>query len=213
MPSNPDSTYSDAYAASIAPATIVACPGASGPYVREQLAQALEAARGVSSRLLRFDSRDQAGREQLWNSGPEAHWFAGYDRLKLASLRRVFERIGEILSSRRLDVVCSLEDSGYAEAHPGIWKIGLGKQWVADTDREERIQTFVHEAAHIAGRSVVMEGESKRNPTRHPGWYGKPLAHKQAHKRRLLRPRMALRSADNIGYYAMDLAENFLDYA
>ena len=108
----------------------------------------------------------------------------------------------EVLSSSRLDVICDAKDKGYARALPGIWKIHLGNDWIKDTDREERIQTFVHEAAHIAGRSVAFEEP----------WYGKPDAITKAHTHRPLRPRMALRSADNIGYYALDLAVNFLSY-
>lgn len=212
MLNDPIDEYSAGYARSIAPATIAACVGVTSEQVREMLAKARSLALGASSRLLRFDRRDEAGRKQLWEAGPEFHWFADYDRAKLTSLKRVFDRIGEILGSDRLDVVCDLADPGYAHANPGIWKIHLGRQWVHDNDRQERIQTFVHEAAHIAGRSVAMEGASKRNPTRYPGWYGKPLAHAQAHKHRRLRPRMALRSADNIGYYAVDADENLLKY-
>lgn len=196
--------YSPTYAASIAPARIIACPGAPAEVVRELLAQGLNAARGVQSRLLRFErAADEAARANLWNSGPEYVWFADYDKLKLHSLCRVFERIPEILSSSRLDVICSDKSgSGYARALPGIWKIHLGVEWVTDRDREERIQTFVHEAGHVAGRSVAKEDP----------WYGKAKAQLLAHTHRPLRPRMALRSADNIGFYATDLAENFLNY-
>jgi hypothetical protein len=197
------SELSPAYAASIAPAKIIPCPGATAEQVREMLAQGLNAARGVQSRMARFSARpDEAARAQLWNLGPEYVWFADYDKAKLNSLRSVFDRIVSILSSARLDVICDLSDKGYARAAPGIWKIHLGKDWVNDTDREDRIQTFVHEAAHIAGRSVAREKP----------WYGKADAITQAHKHRPLRPRMALRSADNIGFYATDLAENFLSY-
>ena len=196
--------YSPAYAASIAPARIVTCAGVTEEEVREMLAQGLNAALGAQSRLTRFGTAaDEAARAALWNGGPEFHWFADYDKLKLYSLRQVFERIPPILSSARLDVICHNEPkSGYANALPGIWKIHLGTQWVHDTDREDRIQTFVHEAAHIAGRSVAKEDP----------WYGKLAAHTLAHTGRVLRPRMALRSADNIGFYATDLAENFLNY-
>jgi len=195
--------YSPSYAASVAPAKIVPCAGTTAEEVREMLAQGLNAARGAQSRLLRFDRAvDEAARANLWNGGPEYHWFASYDKQKLSSLRRVFDRIPDILSSSRLDVICSLKDDGYAHALPGIWKIHLGSQWVKDTDREDRIQTFVHEAGHIAGRSV----------TREKPWYGKTDAHTEAHKHRPFRPHMAMRSADNIGFYATDLAENFLSY-
>ena len=197
------SEYSPGYATSIAPAKIIPCPGAPAPVVRELLAQALNAARGVTSRFVRFQARaTDADRASLWNVGPEYVWFGDYDGRKYSSLNRVFLGIVEILSSSRLDVICDADDKGYARALPGIWKIHLGTDWIKDTDREERIQTFVHEAAHIAGRSVAREAP----------WYGKPDAITKAHIRRPLRPRMALRSADNIGYYALDLAVNFLSY-
>ena len=62
--------YSPTYAASIAPARIIACPGAPAEVVRELLAQGLNAARGVQSRLLRFErAADEAARANLWNSG------------------------------------------------------------------------------------------------------------------------------------------------
>lgn len=195
--------YSDAYAVSIAPAKIIPCPGTPAPKVRELLAQALNAARGVQSRFVRFQNQaTDANRAYLWNGGPEYVWFADCNKGKYNSLKQVFDRIPEILSSSRLDVICDDKDRGYASALPGIWKIHLGIQWVKDTDRVERIQTFVHEAAHIAGRSVAREKP----------WYGETAAKTLAHKHRPFRPRMALRSADNIGYYAVDLAENFLSY-
>jgi hypothetical protein len=197
------STLSPAYATSVAQAKIVTCAGATDEQVREMLAQALNAARGAQSRMARFGARpDEAARALLWNNGPEHVWFAHYDKAKLNSLRRVFDRIVAILSSTRLAVICDRSNSGYASSLPGIWKIHLGKQWVHDTDREERIQTFVHEAAHIAGRTVADEDP----------WYGKSAAKRLAHKHRPARPRMALRSADNIGFYATDLAVNFLKY-
>ncbi|MCB1714541.1 MAG: hypothetical protein KDK05_05335 [Candidatus Competibacteraceae bacterium] len=195
--------YSPAYAASIAPAKIIPSPGAPAPEVRELLAQGLNAARGVQSRFIRFQKQaTDADRANLWNTGPEYQWFAAYDKTKYNSLKQVFDRIAVILASTRLDVICDDTDKRYAHALPGIWKIHLGIKWIHDTDREERIQTFVHEAAHIAGRSVAKES----------AWYGPTQAHKEAHKHRPLRPHMALRSADNIGYFAIDLAKNFLSY-
>ncbi len=193
------------YAAAIAPAKIIACPGVTEEEVRELLAKGLEVARCVEPRLARFDQAiDEAHRAELWNTGLEGYWFAAYSRMKLFSLRRVFARIPDILSSRRLDIICHhLPGFSYGDADPGIWKINLGMGWVNDAgDREERIQTFVHEAAHIAGRWVVDEDP----------WYGRDKAHSMAHIHRPGRRRMAMRSADNIGYYAIDIAENGILY-
>lgn len=197
------SEYSAAYAASIVKAKIVVCPGVTADEVRELLAQALDASRGAQSRLNRLQAKPtEADRAALWNGGPEHTWFAAYDQRKFSSLKNVFDRIEKILSSSRLDVICKPSLKADAEALPGIWKISLGTVWINSTNREERIQTFVHEAAHIAGRTVAQEN----------AWYGKSTAQAQALKRRPLRPRIALRSADNIGYYATDLAQNFLSY-
>jgi hypothetical protein len=196
---------SPAYAAAIAPAKIITCPGVTEEEVRELLAKGLEVARLVEPRLVRFDqAADDARRADIWNTGPEGYWFAAYDRLKLFSLRRVFARIPDILSSKRLDIICHhVPGFSYGDADPGIWKINLGMDWVNDSgDREERIQTFVHEAAHIVGRWVVNEDP----------WYGREDAHNMAHIRRPGRCRMAMRSADNIGYYAIDIAENGVMY-
>ena len=194
--------YSEAYAASVAPAKIVSCAKVPDSVVRELLAQALNASLGVQSRILRFEQRaSDVERAELWNGGPEWVWLSDFDTVKYRSLCNTFRSIGSILGSKRLDVICA-ENTSYSWALPGIWKIHLGRNWIDETDREWRAATIVHEAAHIAGRVVVLEKP----------WYNKAEALDMAHKKRRLRPRMAMRSAENIGWYALDLHENFLEF-
>jgi hypothetical protein len=168
--------------------------------VRELVAYAVRAAHKVQYRLTQFSAdADEAARAARWNNGAEAYWFAAYDPKKLASLRSVFDRIPEILQDRHLKIVCDPKLSSYASALPGIRRIRLGQLWLA-ADRFEQIQTFVHEASHIAGRMVADESK----------WYQPAAAHQQALIHRPLRPRMALRNADNLGYYAMEISDNFV---
>jgi hypothetical protein len=94
-----------------------------------------------------------------------------------------------------------LHAGGLAGSVSAIFRIRLGWKWI-DADRREKIQTFIHEASHIAGRTVAHENL----------WYGESSAQAMAATRRPLRPRMMMRSADNLGYYAIDLADNFLEY-
>jgi hypothetical protein len=55
----------------------------------------------------------------------------------------------------------------------------------------ERVQTFVHEAAHISGRICAFEGRR----------YGPDAAHRLADS-----SMKATRNADNYGYYAINVA-------
>lgn len=193
------------YAASLTQAEITPCTGVTEPQIREFIASAIEVSRVVQNRLHRFDGRrGQALRQDLWNSGPEYKWFSTYSSLKLLSLKLVFRRIPEILAGRRLKVSCDPTFPFYADSNPGIHKILLGQKWLNPHEtRSERIQTFVHEANHIAGRWVVDEDP----------WYGEGPAQAMARVDRPGRPLMMMRSADNLGYYAIDLSENPLLYS
>ena len=94
-------------------------------------------------------------------------------------------------------VIGDTGETAYARSLPGIRKIHLGMRWVTPVEPTlggpdpERVQTFVHEAAHISGRWSTDE----RNH------YGPRAA------RLLAGPGMrATRNADNYGYYAIELA-------
>ena len=193
------------YAASLVPGEITPCAGVTEPQIREFIAAAIEVTRVVQRRLDRFDGRrGRELREDLWNRGPEVKWFHTYSHLKLVSLKLVFRRIREILSARRLKVSCDPSFSSYADADPCIYKILLGQSWLNPNEtRSEKIQTFIHEAGHIAGRWVVDEDP----------WYGEGPAQTMARVHRPGRPFMMMRSCDNLGYYAIDLAENAFLYS
>lgn len=190
-------------AARIAPAEITDCEERSELFVRVNLAKAVQCTLKARYRLASVAARtSDAARQALWNAGPEKTWFDAYSAQKLNKLQETFERIGEILTSPKLKVVCDPNFGKYANSHPGIRRIRLGRLWL-DLDPEERgerVQTFIHEAAHIAGRFVGNE-----NP-----WYGRDGAKTMAAKMELRqRPMMVTRSAENHGYYAIDVAAEF----
>jgi hypothetical protein len=191
----------DALAAKqLAPATIVPFPLPSEDYVRRRLAAAVRVARYAQLGLAMLAAKDN--REELWNGTPDAWglgawWFGEYSERKFEKVLSTFTEIQWYLADERLKVVGKSGKSGYASALPGIRKITLGAMWVSPPfkdpmeDEAERVQTFVHEAAHIAGR--VFAGEGKH--------YGRDAAHGLADD-----GMKATRSADNFGYYAIDFA-------
>jgi hypothetical protein len=190
-------------AARTAPAEITGCEEKSELYIRVTLAKAVQCTLKARYRLASVAARtSDSERQKLWNAGPEKTWFDAYDARKLARIQETFERIGEILSSPKLSIICDPNFALYAKALPGIRRIRLGRMWI-DLDpeeRSERIQTFIHEAAHIAGRSVGNETP----------WYGRTGAQTMASKMELRkRPMMVTRSAENHGYYAIDVAAAF----
>ena len=101
------------------------------------------------------------------------------------------------LSDQRLKVACRPRREKFGSASPGIRIINLGTDWIAPgfdnlaLDDAERVQTFVHEAAHIVGRVIAFESMH----------YGRDKAKKLADA-----GMRATRSADNYGYYAIDVA-------
>ncbi len=182
------------------PASITGCatwPEFSEGRVRRYAATALYVVTDHVNR--RFDdlfARDLEGR---WNDpmSPERYWFGAFGRLKADKVRRTFQGIARHLSNPDLKIVCDDGLSSYARALPGIQRITLGRSWrtpEAGVDPDgERVQTFVHEAAHICGRT---SGLAEAN------FYGRSGAHT------LTRWRMrATRNADNYGYYAVDLVD------
>lgn len=89
------------------------------------------------------------------------------------------------------------QETGYARALPSIRRIHLGMAWITPGPLTlggpdpERVQTFVHEAAHIAGRFSSDEGDH----------YGPDSAKGLADE-----TMRATRNADNYGYYAIHVA-------
>ncbi|WP_178133656.1 M35 family metallo-endopeptidase [Vineibacter terrae] len=172
----------------------ITCAWAAFPdeRVRGYMATALHIVERVNLRLGNLLAAADA--EARWNApeAPEQFWFGSFSRIKAAKVQRTFRGIPRHLASPQLKVVCDAGFGSYGEARPGILRIRLGHLWhdpdVPEKDAE-RVQTFVHEAAHICGRFSIAEGS----------FYGRDDAHS------LTRWRMrATRNADNYGYYAID---------
>ena len=102
------------------------------------------------------------------------------------------------LTDTRFKVVGKIEKPWYASSSPGIRKLTLGWKWVypkpdpPDNDDAVRVQTFVHEAAHISGRTNGLSEEK---------YYGRTSAHDLADS-----GMKVTRNADNYGFYAIDVA-------
>lgn len=160
--------------------------------VRTHLELAITASIQTQHRLVALSSAANA--EEQWDRGAEAAWFLQYSDRKLRKLLQIFRRVPEILQHPNLKINCDDSFSSYGDAIPVIKRIKLGKSWATGT-AFERTQTFIHEATHIAGRWVVNEGD----------WYGQ----KEVQDRALgswMYPMRVTRSADSLGYYAMDIA-------
>jgi hypothetical protein len=176
----------------LAPAKIVPFPTVREDYIRQRLAAAVRVARYTHLGLVTLAAK--SNKVELWNRGLGDWWFGEYSDRKFEKVLSTFNEIQWYLADERLDVIGKPGKSGYASASPGIRRITLGSLWISPPftpleDDAERVQTFVHEAAHIAGRVFAGEG-------RH---YGRDKAHglTDAGMR-------ATRSADNYGYYAID---------
>lgn len=186
-------TIGRAQAARSVPAKIKPCGVWTDEKIRKFIAAALQVARRASHRLNAIDVHADPAAE--WYGGLEEFWFGAFKRRKLRKVRITFEHIVNILSSPRLRVICDPDRKNYGAALPGIRKISIGDKWrngVGGNGDEERVQTFIHEAAHIGGRTNLAENR---------GVYGRKLV-----KLELVNGGMkATRSADNFGYYAIDL--------
>jgi hypothetical protein len=179
----------------LAPATIVPFPNVPEDYIRQRLAAAVRVARLVTRAMAVLTSDSNRG--DLWNNGLEAVWFGDYSHEKFEKVFSTFSEIRFHLADPRLDVICRPRLGKFGKAFPGIRKITLGNDWIAPTfetralDDAERVQTFIHEAAHIAGRVSASEWNH----------YGRDKAKTLADA-----GMRATRSADNYGYYAIDFA-------
>jgi len=184
----------------LAPAKIVPFPDMPEDYIRQRLAAAVRVARYTQLGLVTLAAK--SNKVELWNGGPDAWglgrwWFGEYSDRKLEKVLATFDEIQWHLTDHRLDVICKPHMPKFGSALPGIRRINLGTDWISPDfgdlakDDAERVQTFVHEAAHIAGR--VFAGEGKH--------YGRIAAHGLTDE-----GMRATRSADNYGYYAIDFA-------
>lgn len=100
-----------------------------------------------------------------------------------------------MIHSSRLHIDCKQGDY-WAEAWPGNFKLTLHEDWrKASVGRSERVQTIVHESAHIAGVSIPRE---KR-------FYGETFSFLWARAR----PDLTVRNADAYGYLAIYLHNSY----
>ena len=160
--------------------------------VRKHLELAIQASLKTQHRLAALLAAPDA--ETQWDQGAESAWFLQYSDRKLRKLLQIFSRVAEILQHPNLKIVCDDKFPKYGEAHPFIKRIKLGKAW-AEASAFERTQSLVHEASHIAGRSIINEGD----------WYGQQDSQARAASSWMFHMR-ATRNADSLGYYAMDIA-------
>jgi hypothetical protein len=148
-------------------------------------------ASAAANRLDSLASMSTNQRISAWNAGGERRWFGDYSELRFGNVRKRMRGISETLGNWRLDVRCNWSKSYYGTASPGIYRITLGSAWKnASGSLVDKPQTFVHEAAHIKG--AVLGGEVR-------GKYGVSDALTRAQKY----PGVAVRTAENLGYYAV----------
>lgn len=190
------------FASSIAPADITGCEERSPLYIRVTLAHAVQCTLKAQYRLLRVASAGwDAERQKAWDAGPEKTWFDAYDARKLAKIKETFDRIGDILGSPRLKVVCdpnflSPRNRCLASAGSG-WAAGGStsiRKIAANGCRPSSTKPHI-----LPARSVAKESP----------WYGKSGAKKMAAAMQAKRPMMVTRSAENHGYYAIEVAAAF----
>jgi hypothetical protein len=165
------------------------------PVIRQYAAAGLCVASYAARRLTRVLAT--SSQEANWNGGPEYGWFGDYSPRKAKKVHGTFLEIVQILARPRLRIYGDNDFSSYGDALPSINRIKLGRDWRTPLPEKpllpdhERVQTFVHEAAHIAGRFSGDEGD----------FYGPKASRKLAKLR--MRP---TRHADCYGYYSLEVA-------
>lgn len=163
-----------------------------GQPVRTALHIAKQYASFASQRLNQLSLLPDNQQEAQWNNNsPEKTWFGAYRKNRLTSLRNRMQRIVQTLEDPLLAIACNWNKSYFGKASPGIRDITLGKAWKDEpTTSVDKIQTLIHEVAHIRG--AVLGGELR-------GKYGVRHAIDRAKRY----PGVAIRTAENIGYYTV----------
>lgn len=163
----------------------------SGTNVPATLSSSHALAVSAATRLNGLASMSSSQRASAWTSGAERRWFGDYSELRFKNVRNRMNGIVEVLDNWRLDVRCDWSKSYFGNASPAVNVIRLGSAWKnASASDADKPQTFVHEAAHIKG--AVLGGESR-------GKYGVADALTRAQKY----PGVSVRTAENLGYYAV----------
>jgi hypothetical protein len=183
--------FSITTAAGSAPASPAVHSACHGSGVESSLASSYALSVSAANRLNGLASLSSSQRASAWNSGAERRWFGDYSELRFKNVRSRMNGIVEVLDSWRLDIRCEWNKSYFGDASPAIYRITLGNQWrITSSGDADKPQTFVHEAAHIKG--AVLGGEAR-------GKYGVANALTRAQKY----PGVSVRTAENIGYYAV----------
>ncbi len=173
-----------------------------GQPVLTTLHVAMQYASLASHRLNYLSSLPKRQQAAQWNkrNSPEKIWFGIYRKNRLINVRNRMWKIVRTLKDPLLVIVCDWKKPGYGKAWPGNPTITLGKAWKAATGSctTEKVITLIHETAHIRG--AVLGGELRKK-------YGI----KDAKNRAKRYPGIAIRTAENIGYYAVCRAWNNSD--
>ena len=160
--------------------------------VRTALQVAATYAKLASQRLNYLSSLPTRQQKAKWKAGPEKTWFGTYKKSRLINVRNRMWKIAQTLKDPLLVISCNWNKAWLGYASPGIRDITLGRGWKdLPSNHVKKTQTFVHEAAHI--RHAVLGGDNIRK------YYGVAAAKKRA----VHRPGIAIRTAENIGFYAV----------
>lgn len=192
-------------AASAAPKISSSCNGFPVLTARHVAAQYAGMARDRMNSLAKMGKPE---RKSAWKAGAEAKWLGSYTDARFADARSITAKIVTILDSSKLTISCdtSYSEWGSFEIHknvgwPEYYDMTLGKPWLygmlglaAGRLDGERQVTIIHEAAHGAG--------ANRGEALHRSYA------KWALNRAKKYPHLAVRTAENHGYYAVCRASN-----
>jgi hypothetical protein len=159
--------------------------------------------RMARDRLSELNKLSKDARKTAWNSGHEKKWLGTYSDSRFGVARNVLTGAASVLDSSQTFIECDRSYKNWAATWPEQLLGGppriiikLGKPWLfgmlglsALQLAGERQQTLVHEAAHHGGAN---RGE----------FLGR-MGVKDALKRASKYPGIAVRSAENHGYYAI----------
>ena len=155
----------------LVPAKIIPDGSVTADYIVRFAAAAVRVTESTQNRLRRVQL--SADPEAEWNAGLERYWFGEYSERKFKKVQRTFDSIKKSLTNPRLVIKYRPKMDSYGKASPAILRIAIGDAWenpppryfpTIELQNAERVQTFVHEAAHIAGRTNgLTEGKKLRS--------------------------------------------------
>jgi hypothetical protein len=159
--------------------------------------------RMARDRLSDLAKQSKDARKAAWNAGAEKKWFGAFSQARFERARDTLTAAASVLDSSQLTIQCDKSYPNWAATWsdqllggPRRYYIKLGKPWLfgalglsALQHAGERQQTLVHEAAHHGGAN---RGELLGR-----------MGVKDALSRAAKHPWMAVRSAENHGYFAV----------